>query len=146
MENEKPNGNTGTDSGPQTPPDRDWREERRAWRQEMREKRWRQPWHGLFWGLLLILIGVLFLANQQGWLKDDEWWQYLLVGLGGVFIIDGLFHFASGHQPYSVGRFIPGVILLFIGLAFIMGFSEWWPAILIAVGVVILISFLIRRR
>jgi hypothetical protein len=143
---EKPTGNTGPDSGEQHSEYHNWHEERRAWRNEMREKRWRQPWQGLFWGLLLVLLGILFLADQQGWLTGDEWWHYLLVGLGGVFIIDGLAHLAAGHHPYSFGRFIPGIVLLFVGLAFILGFSAWWPVILIAVGAGILLSFIFRRQ
>jgi uncharacterized membrane protein HdeD (DUF308 family) len=125
---------------------KDWREQRREMRQEMRERRGRDPLRGLFWGLVLILVGVLFFINQQG-TEWDVLWKYLLIGLGGIFIVDGLAHFAiPEHRDGQLGRFIPGVILLFVGLAFLYNFSQWWPIILIAVGVIILLSFLFRRR
>ena len=96
--------------------------------------------------LLIILVGILFFINQQGtdW---DILWKYLLIGLGGIFIIDGLAHlWRPARFEGNLGRFIPGVVLLFVGLAFLFNFSQWWPIILIAVGVVILLSFLFRRR
>ena len=39
----------------------------------------------------------------------------------------------------------PGVVLLFVGLAFLFNFSQWWPIILIAVGVVILLGFFLAE-
>lgn len=124
----------------------DWREQRREWRHEMHERRRRDPLRGLFWGLLLILIGILFFINQQGtdW---DNLWKYLLIGLGAIFIIDGLAHYWRPAYHYGgFGRFIPGVVLLFVGLAFLFDFSQWWPVILIAIGVIILLSLPFRRR
>jgi len=122
----------------------DWEERRKELRRERRPK---DPLAGLFWGLTLILLGVLFFANQQGWTTWDNWWQYLLIGLGIIFIIDGLAHLAiPRYRDTSYGRFVPGVILIFVGLAFIYGFSQWWPLILIAAGIAILVSLLFRRR
>jgi hypothetical protein len=142
MTNDRPDVNIGPDSG-EAPTGCSWKDERRSWRYE---KRWNGHLHGFFWGLLLILLGVLFLASQQGWLTGDDWWHYLFVGLGGVFILDGLAHFFTGSRHYSFGRFIPGIVLLLVGLAFILELSEWWPAILIGVGIVILLGAFFRRR
>jgi hypothetical protein len=132
--------NQGNDTGPVKPsPD----EQHREWK----ERRDNDPLRGLFWGLLLIMLGLIFLAWQQNWLSDDNWWQYLLVGLGTVFIIDGLAHYWNPvYRNYGFGRFIPGIILICVGLAFIFNFSQWWPIILIAVGVILLLSFFFRRR
>jgi uncharacterized membrane protein HdeD (DUF308 family) len=106
----------------------------------------RGPWGGLFWGLLLIMIGLIFFAQEQGWISSETWWHYLLIGLGVIFIIDGLVRtWGSEYRRESLGRFIPGIILLFVGLAFLFSFAQWWPLILIGVGVVILLSFLFRR-
>jgi hypothetical protein len=123
---------------------RGWREPRRGWRDERRASR--GPWGGLFWGLLLIMIGLIFFAQQQGWLSDETWWHYLLIGLGVVFIIDGLVcYFKPEYRRASLGRFIPGIILVVVGVAFVYNFAQWWPIILIGVGAVILLSFLFRR-
>ncbi len=148
MQDQRPDANANPNPQPenQSAETKDWREMRRERREETREKRSRDPLRGLFWGLVLILVGILFFINQQG----TEWdilWKYLLIGLGSIFIVDGLAHLAvPAHRDGQLGRFIPGVILLFVGLAFLYNFSQWWPIILIAVGVIILLSFLFRRK
>ena len=133
-------GETGMDNQTSRGQHRDWREERRHQKEE-------DPLRGLFWVLVLILVGVLFFLNIQygtGW---DILWKYILIGLGIIFIIDGITHsFSPRYRNEGWGRFIPGIILLFVGLAFIFNFSQWWPIILIALGVAILLSFLFRRR
>jgi hypothetical protein len=125
----------------------DWRAERERRRDWRREHRFHEPLRGLFWGLLLILVGILFFINQQqetGW---DDLWKYLVIGLGGIFIVDGLTRsFSNGYHFDGLGRFIPGIVLLFVGLAFLFNLSVWWPVVLIGVGVLILISILLRRR
>lgn len=149
MQDQRPDNNPDTNANPggQRTEYRDWREQRREWRQEMRERKSRDPLRGLFWGLLLILIGALFFINQQQGIEWDILWKYLVIGLGAIFIIDGLAHYWSPSYNYgSFGRFIPGVILLFVGLAFLFNLNQWWPIILIAVGVIILLSFFFRRR
>jgi hypothetical protein len=148
MQDQRPDTNPNPNPNPQnqsTGP-QDWREQRREWRQERRERRGRDPWRGLVWGLLLILVGVLFFIGQQQGIGWDVLWKYLLIGLGAIFIIDGFIHLWGPEHDGSLGRFIPGIVILFIGLAFLFNFSQWWPIILIAVGVIILISLVFRRR
>jgi hypothetical protein len=149
MATEKPENNAGPNATSNQPSanNRDWRDLLREWREERRKRRSHGPMRGLFWGLLLIMLGLIFLANQEGWIGDDKWWQYLLIGLGAIFIIDGLAHYwRASYRNYSYGRFIPGIILLLVGLAFVFQFSEWWPIILIVVGVILLLSLFFRRR
>lgn len=126
----------------QGPTYRDWREERREWRREMRESRHRFPYHGLFWGLTLILLGTLFLLNQAGWISSDTWWQSLLIGLGVISIINGLAHY---HNPAyrwgSYGKFVAGTVLILVGALFLIGFSQWWPIVLVVAGVALLLRF-----
>jgi hypothetical protein len=119
----------------------DWKEERREWR---RERRSGNHLHGLFCGLVLILVGILFLAGQQEWIGWDRWWQYLLIGLGAIFIVDGTAHYFSSADHHRVGKFVPGIILLLVGVAFVWGFGTWWPLVLIGVGAVMLIGFFLR--
>ncbi len=71
----------------------------------------------------------------------------LLIGIGGCFILDGLINLTVAQPTHEIaGKFIPGVILVGIGLALIYGFDMWWPLILVIAGVVILLSLLFRRR
>lgn len=117
---------------------------RREIRQERRQK---DPLSGLFPGLILIELGILFYAEIQGWVDWNDWWKYFLIGLGAIFLIDALVHYlVRSYHSDILGRIIPGFVLIFIGIAFLYGWSQWWPVILIAVGVIILISLIFRRR
>jgi hypothetical protein len=125
----------------------DWREARREWRRERREARCRSPFHGLFPGLVLILIGALFLGNMQGWIGWENWWEYFVIGLGSIFIITGLINLSTPYYRYnSYGRFIPGGALIAAGLISLLGFTQWWPVVLIAAGAIILAIVILRPR
>lgn len=125
---------------------REWREQRREWRKERREARHGFPFHGLFLGLVLVLLGVLFLLSQAGWVTGDAWWQSLLIGLGVISILNGMAYY---HNPAyrwgSYGKFIVGIVMIIIGTLFILGSSQWWPVALIVAGIAFLIRFFWRR-
>lgn len=111
-----------------------------------------EGWHharrpGLFFGLVLILLGTIFFFSNQGWLPRGDWWKYFLIGLGSIFIIEVLVGYASPtHRRPMPGCLIGGLILISIGLAFTTGVGSWWPLILIATGLAILLNALLRRR
>ena len=111
-------------------------EKRRDWR--------RGPMHGLFWGMLLILLGVLFYVQARGWFSEDRWWQYFLIGLGAIFIVDALVHYVRRISYGIYGRLIAGAVLVVVGLAFLNGWDNWWPIVLIAAGVAILAGYFIK--
>ncbi len=142
--NNNDNANTNQKPGEYKENDWDWREMRRKRRREWREARYRFPFRGLFPGLILILLGTLFMLNQAGWISGDTWWQYLLLGLGSIFIINGLLVYLTRPHWFRVGQFVAGFILISLGAIFLLGLTQWWPVTLIAIGVVlILYSFLI---
>lgn len=136
------NNSPGENPGAQTPAYRDWREKRRAWRRERREAGRAFPHYGLFWGLSLILAGVLFLVHQAGWLAGDTWWQSLLIGLGVISIINGVAHYRSpAYRWGSYGKFVFGIVLILIGALLMLGVSQWWPVVLIVAGIALLGRF-----
>ena len=53
----------------------------------------KQKMESLFWGLIIILIGVLFLVNNMGWGDIDIWelvgkfWPVILIYIGVKNII-----------------------------------------------------------
>jgi len=82
----------------------------------MREARHSRPFHGLFPGLVLVLLGGLFLAGQQNWITADAWWQWLLIGLGAIFIISGLVQYhAPEISSFPKAPLCLGAVLIALG-------------------------------
>ncbi|MBN1189211.1 MAG: PAS domain S-box protein [Dehalococcoidales bacterium] len=123
------------------------RQVRRELRKVDRQPKQSDPLRGLFWGLLLVLLGILFFIKGREWLSDLGWWQAVVIGLGVIFIIDTIVHYINpSSRSYSFSRLIPGVILLFVGLAWIYGFNQWWPIALIATGIALFFSSWMLQR
>jgi phosphatidylserine synthase len=141
------NSQTGANPGAQGPTYTDWREQRWKDRMEWRKKRWeareKNPFRGVFPGLALILAGVLFLANQMSWISGDTWWKWLLVGLGAIMMVSSLvqYRLVPEYRGRGRGRFIWGIALVVLGILFLAGVSQWWPIILIGVGLACLFRF-----
>ncbi|MGD0794187.1 MAG: DUF5668 domain-containing protein [Dehalococcoidales bacterium] len=143
--NDLNNASAAENPGAQGPSYRDWREERREWRRAWKEERRRLPCHGLFWGLGLLLLGVLLLLNQAGWVSGDTWWQSLLIGLGAISVVNGVAHYRSpAYRWGSYGKFVFGAILILVGVLLMLGISQWWPAVLIVAGIALLGRFFWR--
>ena len=68
----------------------DRRERRRQLKRELRELG-HHPGHGLFFGLLLIVIGGLFLAGNLFNFNFGLWWPLILVVIG-IFILSRAFY------------------------------------------------------
>jgi hypothetical protein len=141
------NSQTGANPGARGPTYTDWREQRWKDRMEWRKKRWEEreknPFRGVFPGLALILAGVLFLANQMSWISGDTWWKWLLVGLGAIMMVSSLvqYRLVPEYRGRGRGRFIWGLALVVLGILFLAGVSQWWPIILIGVGLACLFRF-----
>jgi hypothetical protein len=90
---------------------------------------------GIGWGLFFILVGGLFFADNKGWLNEHGW-LYFAIGLGSILMIGGLVRYFVGQDNRwkSVGGIIAGLALIYIGVAFLFGFGDWWPLALIPVG------------
>ncbi len=97
-------------------------------------------------GLILIWLGVLFLLTEMDRISWADWWAYFLVGLGGVFLFEALLRAfsAEGRRGLS-GRLTAGLVLAIIGGSYLVGFMDWWPLILIAVGLVVLVSAFLKK-
>jgi len=54
-------------------------------------------------GLILILLGVLFLMSEMGRVSWTDWWAYFLVGLGAIFLLEGLIRAFSAEGRRSAG-------------------------------------------
>jgi hypothetical protein len=100
---------------------------------------------GIGGGLLLVLLGVLLFLATQDILSWDKWWQYLIVGVGVIFLADALIYRRGGVSEFRIGRLIAGIILVGVGIAFLLGSVAWWPLVIIFIGVAVIIGGLLRR-
>jgi hypothetical protein len=103
---------------------------------------------GVGWGLFLILVGVLFLADNRGLLQEGRGWSYFVIGIGGIFVIGFFVQFfgAAVNRWSGIGGLVAGLALISVGIAFLNGFGDWWPLVLVAVGVAFLFRGLWQQK
>ena len=96
----------------------------------------------IFWGLVLILLGVLFLLDQMGRVDFgdliSQWWPLVLVAAGLWQLI------SSNFQELAGGLFLIGLGAIFqLSKLEILGRNVWhyvWPALIIGLGLWVLIG------
>lgn len=137
-------------------PPRDEKEEEKRHEKEDEkkdEKRWEEKYHqdalsSVTWALVLIWLGVVFLANALGWWT--WFWKVEAMAIGGVGVIVLIVALLRLVMPQFripvTGSLILG--LVFLGVAFWIQFGAvwFWPVVLIAVGAVFLVRSLSRRK
>lgn len=101
----------------------------------MRGRRGKPDSDGVWWGLILLTLGGMFLLSNVGLVDRGlikQWWV--------VFpIVFGIGRLVSARTAKAVSE---GVFLLLIGVWFLIAVTEWmgltwrssWPLALIAVG------------
>ena len=100
---------------------------------------------GISGGVFLVLLGVLLFLATRDVLAWDRWWQFLIVGIGVIFLADGLLRYRRENATeFRVGRLIAGIILIGVGVAFLLGSIVWWPLVIILIGVAIIIGGVFR--
>jgi CHASE2 domain-containing sensor protein len=100
----------------------------------------------IFGGLIVLAIGLSFFLAANNVISWDKWWAYLLIFLGVVFIIEAIIRNTSLKDRLIGGRFIAGIILFSIGFSFALSLKNWWPLILIAVGLLIIIKGILSHK
>ena len=103
----------------------------------------------LVWGIILIVIGFLFLGNNLGWFSFgfEDLWPSLII-LGGVF-----FWFGWLTNRKEFGLLMPGSILIVYGAMFqYSALNGWyymdvlWPGFLLGPGLGFLFMYLLGNR
>jgi hypothetical protein len=117
---------------------------------EEKYRHWSRHYHGglsgIGGGVFLVLLGALIFLATQGILAWDRWWQFLIIGIGIIFLVDSLIRYQKDSaREIRVGRLIAAIILIGVGIAFLLGNVVWWPLIIILIGVAIIIGGLLRR-
>lgn len=117
-------------------------------REEGMEEKWRRdPISGVVFGLLVLVLGVLLFLAARAVISWDDWWKYFLIGIGIIFLIEVLIRrLQPAYRRPMFGRFVAGLILICVGIASIGGFGSWWPLIIVAIAVAILVRLLAFRK
>ncbi|MDF1520382.1 MAG: hypothetical protein RQ728_06880 [Brevefilum sp.] len=126
------------------------------------EKTNRDPLSAIAWALILIWAGLVFLAQNLGWLDQIQFqvveiegitltgistWAVIMIGAGVIVFFEAIIRtFVPAYRSSTGGNFFLAAIFLGIGLGSIFGWTLVWPFILIAMGLSALASALIQRR
>ena len=115
----------------------------RSQRRERREAR-RSNWGGAPIGaIILIVVGIVLLAQNFGFEPIHNWWAlFLLIPAAGSIVAAVRHYRASGGQISGdvVGSLVSAAIFGGLCAAFLLdfGWSMFWPILLIAIGAGIL--------
>ena len=126
------------------------REEQEKHGEKEEKEQQRDPLSSITGALILILIGVILLAESQGWVAWEQFgglWNLFFVGLGLLLLLEAALRLVlPAYRRPILGQVIGGLILLAIGLGGVTGFQITGPIILIGIGLAILIGGLFRGR
>jgi hypothetical protein len=129
-----------TDS-PTPPPSQDWRDLRREER-HARRQHWSDGNGAWIGGTILILLGVILLARNFGFILPRNWWAlFLLIPAFGSFASARSMYQRAGQMTAAVrGAIVGGLILLLLTFLFLIEFDwgKYWPVILILLGVAVI--------
>jgi len=111
----------------------------------MKEANRRRIWsYGILVGLELLLIGVILFLWARDILSVRETISYFLFGMGAISLLDVLARYAQlAPRRFMWCRLMLAFLWLSTGGAVLGGIGNWWPLILILVGVGILVNALL---
>jgi len=110
------------------------------------EKWRRDPFSAIFFGLIVLTAGILFLLAAQDYIYWSDWWMYFLICLGAILIIETFVRWSvPAYRKPGAGRIIIGLVLIVIGAASLTT-RVIWPWIIIIVAIAIIIFGVTRAR
>lgn len=91
----------------------------------------------LFFGLVLIVLGILFLLQQLGLLDFTNWWAiFILIPAFGSFSTAWYAYRRWGYNEAVRSSVGGGFLVLTVAVIFLfnLNWALWWPLIIIVVG------------
>ncbi len=115
---------------------------------------------GISWALVLIWAGLVFLADNIGWLNrltlpDNGWdigfvhpsaWTLIFLGAGLIVLLEAFLRAVlPGYASPTGGTLIFAAILIGIGMSNLFRSDLIWPLVIMGVGIAILLGSLMKR-
>lgn len=113
---------------------------------------------GIGTGILLITVGLLFMADRQGLLSFHHLWPVIIIVLGAVTLLFpgdsvqvGVVAGGRGERRRNRSRVSGGLWMIFVGVLLLanqnnwMAFRDSWPLFIVAGGLAMIIGGLGRR-
>jgi len=142
--------------------DREKREEKSTEEKNWDEKWRRDPITSIAWAAIFIWAGLVFLADNLGYLRSIQFagweipgisyvidlgpWSLILIGAGVIVLLEVLVRLLIPEYRRPVGGLIFfGIFLIAMGLGNVFGWGIIWPLVLIALGLLIILRGIFRR-
>lgn len=115
---------------------------------------------GISWALILIWAGMVFLADNIGWLDrlmlpGKGWdlgfvhpsaWTLILLGAGLIVLLEAFLRAVlPSYASPSGGQLIFAAILIGIGVSNLFRSDLIWPLVIMGIGVAILLGSILKR-
>jgi hypothetical protein len=96
-------------------------------------------------GLILIALGLIFLAQNFGYPIPHNWWAlFILLPAFASFGAAGSMYRRNGRRitPPVTGAFLTGLFLTGLAVVFLLGIDlgKFWPVLLIVLGLAVLLG------
>ncbi len=89
----------------------------------------------VFGGVFMMWLGVSFLLKEMHYIRSSLWWPVFAAGLGILLILRGLMVYqSSGYWTNSKKHIFGGGFFLMLSLMRYYNFQNWWPIILVVIG------------
>ena len=100
----------------------------------------KDPLNGIITGIIFILAGSFIYADNQGYLFMG-WFWWLIFSMGLVFLVESIIRATVVKYRKSFhASVIWGAILTAVGGFQLFDIDNWWPLILVFVGIIIILS------
>jgi len=97
-------------------------------------------------GLVVVWLGLSLVLQNAGLLEWTDFGGVFLLGLGLIIVFRGLWAYSqSGVLEHGFGYVVGGGFVSLIGAGIAFDLDEWWPVLLIALGLIIVARALMTR-
>lgn len=104
------------------------------------------PFSGIITGVLFVIAGALIFADKLD-ILEGGWFWWLIFAYGIILIGESVYRLSVPRYSRPVGgRLIWGAILVAFSASQIYELENWWPLILIAAGVAMIVNSVVSRK